>query len=118
VNGINYYISLHHQNSLETWSSSTFSFNSNEAAYDFTSIVTSAFGNNMVLMGNKYCIYSGDINRDGTIDATDAGTVANDAANYVTGNVATDLTGDNYVDGTDFVIANNNSENYVLVLRP
>ena len=118
VNGVNYYISLHHQNSLETWSSSTFSFNSNEAAYDFTSIVTSAFGNNMVLMGNKYCIYSGDINQDGTIDATDAGTVANDAANYVTGNVATDLTGDNYVDGTDFVIANNNSENYVSLLRP
>jgi hypothetical protein len=118
VNGVNYYISLRHTNSLETWSGSTISFSSNEGSYSFSNDISKAFGNNMILSGSKYCIYSGDVNQDGTIDATDAGTVANDASNYVVGNVVTDLTGDNYVDGTDFIIANNNSENYVTVLRP
>ena len=30
-----------------------------------------AFGNNLLLKGNKYCLYSGDVNQDGFINLTD-----------------------------------------------
>jgi hypothetical protein len=118
VNGTSYYFSVRHRNSLETWSSSVITFSSNEATYDFTTNASRAFGNNLVECGNKYCIYSGDVNQDGAIDASDVSLIANDASNYVIGYSNTDLTYDGFVDGTDFVIANNNAENYVTVLRP
>lgn len=118
VNGVNYYISVHHVNTLETWSSAAVTFISNEASYEFRDNATKAFGGNMILLGSRYCFFSGDVNQDGLIDATDVMAISNDAGNYVTGDVPTDVTGDNYVDGTDFVITNNNAENYVIALRP
>ncbi len=118
IAGVNYFISVEHRNSLETWSSSSISFISNEAAYDFTSDASKAYGNNMILSGSKYCIYSGDANQDKSIDATDVSNIANDASNYVQGFYETDINYDGIVDGTDFLIANNNAENYVIVLRP
>lgn len=44
--------------------------------------------------------------------------IDNDAANFTGGYVVTDLTGDDFVDGTDFVIADNNAANFVSVIRP
>jgi len=65
-----------------------------------------------------FAFYSGDVNQDGTIDATDISMIDNDAANFVSGYVVTDLTGDDFVDGTDFVIADNNAAIFVSVIRP
>ncbi|MBK9225921.1 MAG: hypothetical protein IPL67_02355 [Ignavibacteria bacterium] len=44
--------------------------------------------------------------------------IDNDASNFVGGYVVTDLTGDDFVDGTDFAIADNNAANFVSVVRP
>ncbi|MBK6877310.1 MAG: hypothetical protein IPG99_12880 [Ignavibacteria bacterium] len=41
-----------------------------------------------------------------------------DAANFHSGNVATDLTGDSSFDGTDFAIADNNAANFVSAITP
>jgi hypothetical protein len=65
-----------------------------------------------------YCIYSGDVNLDGTIDASDVSSIDNDASNFLSGYVATDLTGDSFVDGSDFSIADNNAFSFVSVIRP
>jgi hypothetical protein len=66
----------------------------------------------------RFAIYSGDVNQDGTVDATDVSAIDNAANNFLSGYVATDLTGDNFVDGTDFAIADNNAANFVSAIRP
>lgn len=121
VSGVGYYIQLKHRSSIETWSKTPQMFSANILTYDFTSAVTQAFGDNLVQVDAspvKHAVYSGDINQDGTVDATDVSTIDNDAANFVGGYVVTDLTGDNFVDGTDFAIADNSASNFVSVVRP
>jgi subtilisin-like proprotein convertase family protein len=118
-----YFLILKHRNSLETWSSTviTFSQLSNQAVYNFVDAQSKAFGDNMKQVDSsplKFAVYSGDVNQDGTVDATDVSTIDNDASNFVSGYVVTDLTGDNFVDGTDFAIADNNAANFVSVVRP
>ncbi|MBK8551934.1 MAG: aryl-sulfate sulfotransferase [Ignavibacteria bacterium] len=115
-----YYISTKHRNGLETWSKAGGeSFTSGGVyLYDFTVSDLSAFGNNLMLKGSKYCIYSGDINQDENIDLTDVITIANDAASFVTGYVNTDVNGDNISDLTDVLITFNNSSGFVSVIRP
>ena len=86
--------------------------------YDFTTSSSQAYGNNLLLMGTKFTIYSGDINQDEIIDATDLSEVDNDAYNSVSGYVRTDLTGDDFVDAQDLSIVDNNAFNSVSVIRP
>ncbi len=118
-----YYLSVRHRNTVETWSKAGgYAFTSNTVMmYDFSNSQSSAYGNNLVLVDNsplRYGIYSGDVNKDGTIDATDVSTIDNDASNFVSGYVVTDLTGDDFVDGTDFAIADNNAANFVSAITP
>ncbi|MBK6506327.1 MAG: hypothetical protein IPG02_11845 [Ignavibacteria bacterium] len=47
---------------------------------------------------NMWCIYSGDTMKDGVIDGTDLGQANNDASNYFTGYVRSDVNGDRIVD--------------------
>ncbi len=116
----NYYVVIKHYNTLETWSASTVYVNPNTYSfYDFTSSSSQAYGDNMVLKGSRWCVYSGDVNQDGTIDVTDILTIYNDALNFVLGQyLITDLNGDNFVDFTDILIAYNNSINFVNVIKP
>jgi hypothetical protein len=117
-----YYIRVNHRNSIETWSKTggeTF-VQGTTMSYNFTS-ASQAFGNNMIQVDAspvRFGVFSGDVNQDRTVDATDVSTVDNDANNYVSGYVITDLTGDNFVDGTDFAIADNNAANYVSAITP
>ena len=117
-----YYIVVMHRNTVETWSANAVAFSSTgNISYDFTSAVSKAYGNNMWQIDTnpvRFGIYSGDVNKDGTVDATDLAAIDNDAANFVGGYVVTDLTGDNFVDGTDFAIADNNAAIFVSVIRP
>ena len=85
VNGTPYYLILKHRNAIETWSATTQSFINNLLTYDFTTASTKAFGNNLKLINNKWCIYSGDVNQDGLVDAVDLNTVYNSNINGVTG---------------------------------
>ncbi|MBX7043539.1 MAG: fibronectin type III domain-containing protein [Ignavibacteria bacterium] len=118
ANGTGYYIVVKHRNSIETWSGSTPSFSSGSLAYDFTSSASQAYGSNQVLVGSDYSIYTGDPNQDGTVDGADISLIDNDAFNFVSGYVPTDLNGDDSVDGSDISFADNNAFNFVGVLRP
>ncbi|MBK9227445.1 MAG: FG-GAP repeat protein [Ignavibacteria bacterium] len=118
-----YYIAVKHRNTIETWSKPGGELITVAATmnYDFTSNSSKAYGNNMVQVDAtpvRFAIYSGDVNQDGTVDATDVSAIDNDASNFVGGYVATDLTGDDFVDGTDFAIADNNAANFVSTVRP
>lgn len=119
VDGVSYYIVVKHRNSIETWSKSGGEmFSSGILNYDFTTAASQAYGNNMVLVNSKYSIYTGDVNQDNVVEASDASMIDNDSQNFVTGYVITDLNCDNVVDGTDAIFAENNSYNFVAVISP
>lgn len=121
VNG-NYYLQMKHRNSIETWSNSALTYNvSSTLNYDFTFSANQAFGNNQINVDNtpvSFAFYSGDINQDGTIDASDVSEVDNDANNSLSGYVKTDVTGDDFVDAQDVSIVDNNAFNSVSLIRP
>lgn len=115
-----FFLAVKHHNSIETWGKVPVGFlrNGHITAYDLTASDTSAFGNNLNLKGNKFCIYSGDVNQDKLIDLTDVMTIYNDSRDFLTGYVNTDLNGDNFVNQTDLIIAYNNSANFVRAVTP
>jgi len=117
-----YYIEVTHRNALSTWSANPVTFVNSDASIAFSVNSIYAYGNNEIQVDNSpydvFAFYSGDVNQDGTIDATDVSAIDNDASNFVGGYVVTDLTGDDFVDGTDFAIADNNAANFVSVVRP
>lgn len=117
-NGSPNFILVRHRNTIETWSAGGNSFTTNSLTYNFTVSAFQAFGSNMILEGNKYCLYNGDVNQEGVVDATDVITTYNDASNFVTGYVNTDVNGDNNVDVSDVILVYNNSINFVGVIRP
>lgn len=118
VNSVPYYIVIKHRNGLETWSATGNSFTSGQLTYDFTTSASQAYGNNLLLKGSKYTIYSGDVDQDGTIDASDLSLIDNDAFNFVAGYMNTDVNGDSFVDATDLSIVDNNVFNGIILLRP
>lgn len=101
-----FYIQILHRNSLEVWSRS----GGEEAPdyglfeYDFTDGADKTYGEVLECSGKHFCLYSGDVNQDGTIDGTDFMLVENDVFGFQSGFYATDLTGDEFVDGADFLI--------------
>ena len=117
-NGTPYYIVVNHRNSINTWSATAVSFSSGLMNYDFSDASSKAYGNNMTLKGSKYCIYSGDVNKDETVDASDISSIDNDANNSVSGYVNTDLTGDDFVDAQDLSVVDNNATLGVSTVAP
>lgn len=114
-----YYIVVNHRNSIETWSKLPQTFTAGVVkVYDFSDNAAKAYGDNEVLSSGEYCIYGGDVNKDGVVDASDVSDVENDAANSLTGYVQTDVTGDYFVDSSDISLIENNSTNSVSVLSP
>ncbi|MBK9225887.1 MAG: FG-GAP repeat protein [Ignavibacteria bacterium] len=121
-NGIPYYIEVTHRNALTTWSADPVTFVNSDASIAFSVNSIYAYGNNEIQVDNSpydvFAFYSGDVNQDGTIDASDLALIDNDASNFVGGYVVTDLTGDDFVDGTDFALADNNAANFVGAITP
>jgi Right handed beta helix region len=113
----NYYIQLRHRNSIETWSN-TVTFANSNPTYDFTTSQSQAYGNNLVLVGSKWCLYSGDVNHDGLVDLSDLIAIDNDIAGNVTGYTNTDLNGNGLVDLSDLIIADNNNAAYIVRFVP
>lgn len=102
-----YYVVLKHRNSLETWSAAPVAMSAaGNYYYDFTTSASQAFGSNTVLKSGIYCDYSGDVNQDGTIDASDLASVENNVGN--SGYIPEDVTGDDYADAADVAIVENN----------
>jgi len=117
-NAVPYFIVAKHRNSIETWSSTGQSFAGDSLSYDFTTAASKAYGNNLKLIGTKYCNFSGDVNQDGFTDLSDITLIYNDAAAFITGYKVTDVTGDNLTDLTDIVLTYNNSSAFVSIQRP
>jgi hypothetical protein len=118
-----YYIVLKHRNSIETWSKAggenfvsgaPFSFN-------FNTDSSMTFGKNVIRVDNSpptYAIYNGETDQNGIIDLNDILYVYNDAANFSSGYLISDNTGDKFTDLYDVLITYNNSGNFVSVLKP
>ena len=84
----NYYLTVKNRQCIETWSKSggeSLVNNGVPVNYNFTSAADQAFGNNLILKGSKYCLYSGDIDQDGFITLVDVLPVYNDASGFVSG---------------------------------
>ena len=119
TNGTPYYIVVKSTNTIETWSGSPYSINNNLLTYDFTSAASQAFGSNMIQIGSKWCIYSGDVNQDGLVDSGDILLIDNDYTNYLYGpGLVTDVNGDGVVDSGDILITDNNYTNYIFSAKP
>lgn len=115
-----YYYQVMHRNSLETWSDAggeSFT-KGTTSSFDFTSLQSQSYGSNSVLVGTKWCLFGGDVNRDGTIDLADLGIIDNDIYFFESGYIVTDLNGDGAVDIADAAIADNNSFNFVTKVTP
>ncbi len=115
-----YYIVVKHRNTIETWSK-----NGGEAlvlggnfSYDFTTAISQAYGNNLILKGTRFCMYNGDANQDGFVDLSDLILISNDANAFAGGYIPTDINGDYITDLSDMIIAYNNSVNFVAKITP
>jgi len=116
-----YYIVAKHFNTIETWSKSGGELiipSGSFYNYNFTSSGSQAFGNNMIQVGSKWCMYSGDINKDGIVDGSDVSAIENDAATFTSEYTATDLDASGLVDGTDLQVAGNNAAGFIQIIRP
>jgi hypothetical protein len=118
----NYFVEIKHKNSISVWSNSAVTITSGGInSYDFTMSAGSSYGNNLIQVDAdpvRFGLYSGEVNRDNVIDVTDVSTIENDAFEYTTGNVITDLNGDYFVDVTDIAFADFGSENFVMMITP
>ena len=109
VNGTPYYLVVKHRNAVETWSSTPQAFTANSMSYDFTTGQNKAYGNNLKLVGTKWCIYGGDVNQDGFVETVDLNLVFNDNVIGATGYTLTDLNGDMFTEIQDLNIVFTNN---------
>jgi len=115
-----YYLVVKHRNSIQTWSHIPVNyFNGGMTTFDFTISISQAYGNNMVEVENlQFAIFSGDVNQDGYIDASDLLIIDNNTFNFAFGYFSTDINGDNFTDASDALFIDNNVSNFVGVVGP
>ena len=113
-----YYIVLSPRNGIETWSSIPITFSASAISYNFSDQAEKSYGSNTKPISDKYCLVSGDVNKDGFLDAMDLIHVDNASAGYQYGYLVTDLNGDGIVDDSDLEIVKSNVVNFVSVKRP
>ena len=122
LNDGSYYLCIKHRNSIYLWSKYPIDFTGAvDQTLDFKANAEGVFGNNEIQVDNTpvhYAMYSGDVNRDGIIDLTDVIQISNDAGEFKTGYLLTDLTGNSITDLTDVVMAFNNASAFVSVKKP
>ncbi len=122
VSGNSYYIAVKHRNHLETWSKLPVLFGSS-TSYDFSSSLTQAYDDGVnppmaAMAGNKFAFFGGDVNQDGTVDASDMAEVDNDNAVFAFGYNVTDVSGDGTSDASDISIIDNNQALFLFYARP
>lgn len=115
----NYYLEIKHRNSVKTWSKNTLNYSTSEnPCYDYTSAANQAMGDNLIQLYNKFCIYGGEVNKDGYVDMNDINIIYNDMANFSEGYSNSDVNGDSHVDLNDLSITFNNCVNFVISVTP
>lgn len=118
VEGGSYYLVIKRRNSIETWSKTPVTFNYHNLTYDFTTDSTKAFGNNLNKVGNKWCIYSGDVNQDGAVNVVDLALIFDSAFHYLIGYLETDLNADGITDLSDLLTCENNVFHNIVSVKP
>jgi endonuclease/exonuclease/phosphatase family metal-dependent hydrolase len=109
-NGIPYYIVVKHRNAVETWSASPQTFISNTLNYDFTTGPDKAYGNNLKQVGTKWCIFAGDVNKDGFVNSSDVNLIYSSNISGNQGYISTDLNGDSFSEIVDLNIVFTNDQ--------
>ena len=122
ANGHSFYIAVKHRNHLETWSKLPVTFTST-TAYDFSTALAQAYDDGInppmaSVAGGKFAFYGGDVNQDGTVDASDMAEVDNDNAIFAFGYNKTDVNGDGATDASDISIVDNNQALFLFYARP
>ena len=118
------YIDIRHRNSIQTWTTSNpfVAFtNSDSVSFNFTLSYSSAYGYNQVKVDNspaRFAFFTGDVNQDGTVDASDLSEIDNDSYYFASGYVDSDLNGDDFADASDFAIADNNATKFISTIHP
>lgn len=107
---------------METWSKLPVDFVS-PTSYDFTTAQAQAYDDGVnppmaSMAGSKFAIYGGDVNKDGTVDASDMADVDNDNAAFAFGYNDTDVSGDGATDASDISIVDNNQALFLFYARP
>jgi hypothetical protein len=118
VNSGYFYLTVKHRNSIETVSAQPLTFQGGAKTYDFTTGNDMAYGNNLKNISGHFCIFTGDINNDGLIDANDRNSIATAASIFASGYITNDLNGDGIVDALDLIMVDNNTAQFVSVLKP
>lgn len=105
-----YYLTVKHRNSLTTTTALPVPFSGTSISYDFTDAAAKAFGNNLIeLSEGVFGLYTGDVNNDGLINATDIEAIRAAAALFNKGYLNTDVNGDGTVDALDLIPTDNNA---------
>jgi hypothetical protein len=114
-----YYLSVHHRNSIETVTGIPVNITGNTISYDFSTAAAKAFGNNMKEMPDgKFALYGGDANGDEVVDGFDLMDVENQVLVFGDGYILPDVNGDGVVDGADLLLVENNSLNFISIITP
>ncbi len=113
-----YYLIIRHRNSVAIWSATAIVMEGNNLYVDFTTSITSAYGQNLLSDGVHALIYSGDINQDGYVDVNDILNVESCASAFQKGYLTEDINGDGLIDAEDLIIVDNNSARHIVVLGP
>ncbi len=112
-----YYLVVKHRNSIETWSGTPFLFSNSSVFYNFSDAASKAFGNNLKFLATGvFGIYSGDVDKNGSINLVDLSLVENNTATFLRGYVSTDVTGNGIVESTDQSVVENNID--INLMRP
>lgn len=118
-NETGFLIAVRHRNSIETWSKEVPQYFTNyQLEYDFTSDVSQAYGNNMILVNGRARFYCGDVDQNYVVDLSDLTRIGNDVDQFATGYIATDMNGDGIVDSSDLIHADNNAGGFVSARVP
>jgi PKD repeat protein len=114
-----YYIVVKGRNMVETWSGTPQTVGAVTLTYDFSNLVSKAYGSNMVPMeSGVFAVYSGDTNDDGFVEFSDYTEWEADANDFASGEFPTDLNGDGFVEFTDYTIWESNSNKFIEAIRP
>lgn len=120
LNSGKYYIVISHRNSIETWSRFGGEYLVKGGTFNYNFILDSsqAFGNNLKLIGNKWCIFSGDVNQDNVINSLDLNLISDYSTIYSSENLITDLNSDGITDIEDLVVCDNNVFRNISTIKP
>ncbi len=119
----NYYVTVKHRNSTETWSKPggvTF-VSGNTHNYDFTTAASQAYGNNLIQVDAsplRFGIYNGDVDQNDIISLLDIVSTFNNSTNFINGYVPTDVNGDKLTNLADITFVTNNSNLFISSITP